>query len=279
MNRLSVLQISNIVVLIVTLAFNFLSQGAVTLFGVEFFAQTSQQAGESRALFFLPAGYVFAIWGIIYIGMIAFVIYQGRPSQRDGEVVRAVGPWFIIGSLVGNIGWLFLFLNDQLFVSNIAIVTLLVSLIIIYVRLGIGKRAVSNAERWAVHIPFSIYLGWVSVATVANTSAWIYSMGNVTSFLGISADVWAVIMMVIAGVLAFAMLFLRNDIAYALVVVWALVGIYARPFESGVFEVIAGLNVQIVHTAAIGIAIVIGIAVVATLFLRRGRGTANPALA
>jgi hypothetical protein len=58
-----------------------------------------------------------------------------------------------------------------------------------------------------------------------------------------------------------------------------LVGIYARPFESGVFEVIAGLNVQIVHTAAIGIAIVIGIAVVATLFLRRGRGTANPALA
>lgn len=255
---MSLLQIGNLVALVLTLVVNFLSQTAVELFGVMLFPNTVAELGESRAIFFLPAGYVFAIWGVIYLGMIAFIIYQSRPSVRGGEVVRAIGPWFILSS-VGNIGWIFLFLNNQLALSTVAIVLLLVSLIMIYLRLGIGRRPVSNTVRWSVHIPFSIYLGWVSVATVANTSAWLYVENNVTSLLSISADIWAVVMMAIAAVLAVLMLATRRDVAYALVVVWALVGIYVRPFTTETFAPVANLNIDLVNTVALLIAIVIGV--------------------
>ncbi len=249
MNRFSTLQLANIGAFIVTLVINFFSQSA-SAFGLELFPNTVAELGESRAIFFLPAGYVFAIWGIIYLGMAAFIVYQGRPSQRENPLIARVGWWFVL-SCVGNSVWLILFLNNQVVASTAAILLLFVSLLAIYLRVGIGRTAVNSTVRWSVHIPFSIYLGWVSVATVANIAAALYVSGSVTSFAGITADVWAVILMLIATGLALAMLFTRNDIAYALVIVWAVLGIYVRPFDTAVFEALAALNAGIVNAAAI----------------------------
>lgn len=270
MRRLSALQIFNIVAFIAVLAMNFLSQTASTL-GVTLFPNTVAELGESRAIFFLPAGYVFAIWGIIYTGLTAYVVYQSRPSMRDSEIVKKIGIWFIV-SCVANATWLVLFLNNLLPESTIVIGILLASLLMIYVRLGIGRGAVSNAVRWAVHIPFSIYLGWVAVATVANISAMLYEQGAILSWAGLSADVLAVVMMVVAGGLALAMIVTRGDIAYALVAVWALVGIYVRPFDTDTFAPVANLNADLVNTGALGVAIVLALAVGGQIVMTRMQG-------
>lgn len=269
MNRVSTLQVVNIVAYIVTIVVNFLAQSASAL-GIEAFPTTVAALGESRAIFFLPAGYVFAIWGVIYLGLAAFVIYLGRPAQRANPAIARIGWWFAL-SCAGNVVWLVLFLNNQVAASTAAMLVILVSLLAIYLRLDIGRAAVSSAERWAVHIPFSIYLGWITVATVANISATLYEGGSVTAFLGVGADVWAALMMLVAALLAVAMIFTRGDIAFPLVVVWALVGIYVRPFDTEVFAPLAGLNAGLVDTSALVLAVLIVVALVAYLLLRRQR--------
>lgn len=266
MNRFTTLAVLNVVAYVSTLVVNFLSQSASVL-GVKPFPYTVAELGESRALFFLPAGYVFAIWGVIYLGLGAFAVYQARAARREA-VVNAIGWWFVVSSL-GNIAWLVLFLNNQIVASTAAMLVILAALIAIYLRLDIGRAAVSPAERWAVHIPFSIYLGWITVATVANFAAALYDGGNVTGWLGIGADVWAVAMIAIAFIITLAMIVRRRDVAYALVVVWALVGIYVRPFTTPVFEPVAALNAGLVDAAALILAIGTAVAAAAGWFLRR----------
>lgn len=103
---------------------------------------------------------------------------------------------------------------------------LLGSLIAIYLRLGTGGARVSAAETWLVRVPFSIYLGWVTVATIA----------NVTSLLdylqwggwGIAPEIWAVIMLVAGAVITAAVIFTRGDVAYVLVIIWAFAGIAVK---------------------------------------------------
>lgn len=269
MNRVSTLQVVNIVAFIVTIVVNFLAQSASAL-GIEAFPATVAQLGESRAVFFLPAGYVFAIWGVIYLGLAAFVIYLGRPSQRDNPLTVKIGWWFAI-SCVGNVAWLILFLNNQLAASTVAMLVILVSLLAIYLQLDINRARTSDARRWTVFIPFSIYLGWISVATIANISAWLYDAGNVTAFAGIGADVWAALMMLVAAIIAVLVLFTRHDIAFPLVVVWALVGIYVRPFDTEVFAPLAGLNAGLVDTSALVLSVVIVVALAAYLLVWRQR--------
>lgn len=274
MNSQSVLPIANIVAYVATLVMNFLSQNV----GLELFTTTIRDLGESRAVFFLPAGYVFSIWGVIYLGLGAYIIYQGRPSQRENPVIDRIGWWFVLSS-IGNITWLVLFLNNQIEISTVAIIVILVSLIAIFQRLEVGKAAVSNAERWAVHIPFTIYLGWISVATVANIAAALHDNNSILSFLGINADIWAIVMMGIATVLGLLMVFRRGAIAYALVLVWALVGIYARPFDTALFATLSDQNIGLVNTGALGFAVVIVAAIVIYLFLQRGRQPQQASLA
>lgn len=263
MTRTRLLQVLNLVALVVTLIMNGVSQSDIV-------PNTVGQLGESRAIFFLSAGYVFAIWGVIYIGLIGFAIYQFRPVAVENGVVDRVGFWFIVSSIANSV-WVLLFVYDLIWISTIVIVILLLSLLMIYLRLEIGKRDTDWQERWAVHIPFSIYLGWVSVATVANFAAALYESGADVSLLGINADVWAVIMLVVAALLAFAMLFLRRDIAYALVVIWAVVGIYARPFDTEVFEILSSLNAGLVNTAALAIAVIVAIGVIGSAFMQLQR--------
>lgn len=273
------LQLLNILAFVAMVVVNFLSQAATTLGLASVFPNTVAQLGEMRAIFFLPAGYVFAIWGLIYLGLGIFTIWQALPAQREHSVVQKIGPWFMVSS-VANIAWLILFLNDLVGLSTVAMFVLLASLLVIYLRLGIGRTVVATAVRWAVHIPFSIYLGWISVATVANIAAALYVEGNVTSFLGIGADVWAVVMIAVATLLAVLMVFLRSNYAYALVAVWALIGIYVRPFNTPTYDVVSGLNTGLVDTAAIVGAVVIVIAIVYQVFQRRTlgvRATPRPA--
>jgi benzodiazapine receptor len=173
-------------------------------------------------ILFVPAGYVFSIWGVIYLGLIAYAIFQVLPSQAQNPRLRGIGYIFIL-SCAANIAWLFLWHYEIFEYTLVAMLVLLISLIAIYLRLDIGRAEVSTAEKWAVNVPFSIYLGWISVATIANASQLLYFLG--WNGWGISAATWAVIMLAAGVVISILMSLTRADIAYSLVLVWAYIGI------------------------------------------------------
>lgn len=173
-------------------------------------------------VYFVPAGYVFSIWGLIYLGLIGYAFFQALPSQRQNPRLRSIGGVFALASLA-NIAWLFLWHYEQFSGTLVAMLVLLLSLIAIYLRLGIGRGNVSLAETWLVRIPFSIYLGWVSVATVANVTSLLDYL-NWDGF-GLTREIWMIIVLAVVVVIAGLMSFTRRDIAYALVILWALAGI------------------------------------------------------
>lgn len=192
---------------------------------------------------FTPAAYVFAIWGVIYLSSLGFVIYQSRPAQADNQRLKRIGPWFIIVNL-SNSAWIF-FWHYRLFgLSQVAMLSLLTSLIIIYIRLGVGQQTVSWKEKLFVDMPFSIYLGWISVATIANTG--ILLIVNNWNTFGIAPEIWAVIVLLVGTALGIAMTLLRREVAYPLVIIWSFIGIVnARPDVLPV-AVIAGIGAGIV---------------------------------
>jgi len=187
--------------------------------------QNTGEISDRFNVYFVPAGYVFSIWGLIYLGLIAYGIFQALPAQRENPRLRGTGWWVSLGGLA-NSAWIFLWHYEQFPLTLIAMLVLLGTLIVTYLRLGIGQNTVPAAERWAARLPFSIYLGWITVATVA----------NITSLLdylkwdgfGIAPEIWMGI--VLAAVLAIAVLMniTRRDVAYAAVILWALAGISVK---------------------------------------------------
>jgi hypothetical protein len=183
------------------------------------------QISDRFQVYFVPAGYVFSIWGLIYLGLIAFAIFQALPSQRENPRLRASGWWIGLGGLA-NSAWIFLWHYEQFPLTLIAMLVLLATLIVTYLRLSIGRTAVPSAETWTTRLTFSIYLGWITVATVANvTSLLDYLKWN---GFGLAPEIWMSI--VLAAVLAIAALmnFTRRDVAYTLVILWALAGIAVK---------------------------------------------------
>ena len=171
---------------------------------------------------FTPAGYVFSIWGIIYLGLGAFVIYGVSKKQAGNTLIDRIGPWFMINSLL-NMAWLIVWLNEMWLLSLVLIVAILVSLLVIYLRLHAHLEDVRGKDFWFVLAPFSIYLGWISVATIANTSV-IFVANGITE-MGVNGTFWTVIMMVIAALLSNLMVAQRRDWFFSWVVIWAEIGI------------------------------------------------------
>ncbi len=209
----------NIVAALVALVVNGLAN-ALPLNG-----QNTGAISDRFLVYFVPAGYVFAIWGVIYLGWIAFVIYQALPAQHDNSRLHRIG-WLFALSCAANAAWLFFWHYNHWTLTVVVMLTLLLLLIAIYLRLNIGRTAVTTAERWCVDIPFSIYLGWISVATIANITDWLYAWK--WEGFGIAPTVWAVIMLVVATALALAMALTRADIAFLAVLVWSFAGIAAK---------------------------------------------------
>ena len=186
---------------------------------------TTGEISDRFQVYFVPAGYVFSIWGLIYLGLIAFAIYQALPAQRDNSRLRSIGYLFTLSG-VANIAWILLWHYEVFPLTLVAMLSLLLLLIAIYLRLDIGRAQVPAAEKWLVHVPFSIYLGWITVATIANvTSLLDYLNWN---GWGISPEAWTVIMLVAGVGIASAMSLARGDVAYMLVIVWAFAGIAVK---------------------------------------------------
>ena len=209
----------NLVAVIVTIAINGLAN-ALPLNG-----KSTGEISDQFQVYFVPAGYVFSIWGLIYVALVAFAVYQALPAQRDNPRLRRIGPLFAL-SCAANTAWLFLWHYECFLLTLVAMITLLLSLIAIYLRLEIGRPRVSAAETWLVRVPFSIYLGWITVATIANVTS-VLDYVNWSGW-GIRPEGWTVIMLVAGLGIASAVSLTRGDVAYMLVIVWAFAGIAVK---------------------------------------------------
>jgi hypothetical protein len=213
------------------------------------------QVSDSFDVFFVPAGYVFSIWGLIYILLIAFTIYQALPAQKDQPVLKSIRGWYVIGGLANSI-WIFMWHYLQFNLTILLMAILLVSLILIYIRLRNADAAeTSTGMRWFVQLPFSVYLGWITVATIANATD-VLDFNNWNGF-GIAGETWAIIMLAVALMIALWMTLSQRDAAYLAVLAWAFAGIGVK---------FAG--VSIVSTAAYVAAVIAGVLLLAAFFLR-----------
>jgi translocator protein len=245
MNRDVVRQASNIVALIATVIFNWASQV------FELNGNTNQALANRYDILYFPADWAFSIWGIIYTLLIAWVIYQALPSQRGNPYHRRIGYLFVV-TAAANIGWIASFHYEQFALSMVMMLLLLVTLIAIVLRLGTRDAAVPLRDRWLIHIPFSVYLGWITAATVTNATYLLYDAGYRESVLGIGGEAWTVILLLVSAALAIMVIITRRDTAYALVIAWAVSAIGSRYLA---LEIVAGTAFFV--AAAILIVIVI----------------------
>jgi hypothetical protein len=176
---------------------------------------------------FTPAGYAFAIWGAIFLGLLVLAGYQLKLAFRGGqheETILQMGPWLTIANLA-NALWLWFWLQEQPGASVLVMLVILFSLMMLVIRL--------NMERWdapmpviaAIWWPICIYSGWIALATMANVAAWLTSIGWVAVFTKVQ---WTVIMISVAGLVNLAMIHFRNMREFAAVGIWGVVAIAVR---------------------------------------------------
>ncbi len=220
---LVMLAVFNLIGLIVVIVVNVLAT-TVPLGG-----KTTGELSAALPNLFVPSGITFSIWGVIYLLLAVFVGYGLLESIRNTEAAQRflarIGLLFVV-TCVANVGWIFAWHYQLLPLSLVWMAILLLSLIRIYLRLGVGRTHAAPLEKYLVHLPMSVYLGWITIAAIANVTAVLVAY-NWEGF-GISDQVWASVMITIGVALALVMLFDRNDIFYTLVVDWALLGILIR---------------------------------------------------
>jgi hypothetical protein len=175
---------------------------------------------------FTPAGFTFSIWGVIYLLLLGFVLYQVRFFGKPTPGFLQKTGWLFGLSCLANVCWLLAFHHLQIGLSMLIMLVLLGSLAGIYLRLDIGKAAALPPERWLVHLPFSVYLGWISVATIANAAILLTHLGWDGEPGG--EQFWTIVALTAAVGLGLAAIFKRRDFAYSLVIIWALFGIYSK---------------------------------------------------
>ncbi len=245
---------------IATIAYNGVSQ-ALPVGG-----RTSADVSNQYTTYFTPANYAFSIWGVIYLLLAAFTVYQALPDQREAPSLRRIG-WLYVLSCVFNCAWITLFQYDLILPSVAVIVAFLLTLIAIYLRLHDGRAASSTAERWLVRLPFSVYLGWLSVATIANVAVFGVAQ-NWDAPLGIAGPAWAAIMLVVAALLGLIMATTRRDIGFVGVLVWAFVAIINK--QAGI---------EVITTPALVAAIVLVVMLVGSLVFASRRSLTGPSMA
>ena len=210
--------------------------------------KTTGELSDQYPNLFVPSGLTFSIWGVIYILLAIFVIYglvvAIRKDADKSSFIDNIGILFFI-SCLANIGWIFAWHYEILPLSLVLMLILLGSLITVYLKLRIGKSDSTTTEKYLVHLPFSIYLGWITIATIANVTALLVDI-NWNTF-GLGEPFWAVAVIIVGIAITLSVLITRKDIFYSLVVDWALLGILLKrladstPVQSVIVTAIVGM--------------------------------------
>jgi hypothetical protein len=215
------LRVANFLAFLGTVAINAL---AVTL---PLNGRSTGELSDAYPNLFVPAGLTFSIWGIIYLLLGVYAVFQ---LVAHRPFIDRIG-WAFVFSSVANMGWIVSWHYEQVLVSFLVMLVLLACLIAIYLRLFIGRSTGSAREKWLVHVCFSVYLGWITVATVANATALLVDAG--WGRFGLSEAFWAVFVICAATLITLLMLLRRGDVFHALVVLWAFLGIILKRSAAG----------------------------------------------
>lgn len=185
-----------------------------------------------------PAGYAFSIWSLIYLGMILFSVYQALPSQTANRNFLKTRTLYI-ASCVANCAWIYLWHYERILLALLVIFTLLGILVLINLNL---RGANSTAEKWLARVPFAIYFGWVTVASIINAAVALLSVGVETSVT--ISMVSACGLIVIAAILGVLVSWKLSIPAYAFAIAWALTAIAVK--QSGKTLIVACCAVGVI---------------------------------
>ena len=232
--------------------------------------RTTGAVSDAYPNLFAPAGVTFAIWGVIYLLLGAHVLYQFGLFQvtddkgavgesRRVSLLERVGVLFSLSS-IANVAWILSWHYDLILVSTLLLATMLVLLILI--TRTILAADLTPRDRIFIRLPFSVYFGWITVATIANITVWLVSIG--WGGWGIAESTWAVVIIAVGAVIGTAVILRDRDIAYGLVLVWAYLGIWIKHTSNTGFQ---GAYPAVAATALAGMAAFIMAG--ATVILRR----------
>ena len=196
---------------------------------------------DSYPNLFAPTGITFIIWGVIYLLLAAHTLYQLGLFRKKSEEVKTallkeVGTLFAISS-VANFAWIFSWHYKIIPLSMLLMLVILICLALITIR--INKEKLTTNEKIFIRLPFSVYFGWITVATIANaTTLLVDKLGSPVNLLGISEVVWTVAILLVGLLIAVITTLKYRDTAYGLVIVWAYIGILikhltAKPLPDG----------------------------------------------
>ena len=229
---------------------------------VEFNSQSTADVINKDPVPFQPAGWVFTIWGVIYAMLLAFVIYGLLPAGRRNVRLQRISPFFLIAN-IANVTWLFLWHYERFFAALITLLVLLGSLLAIYIGLRIKNPIRRTApvekpgwlKRLVLWAPFSVYLGWACVASLANLMVWL----DRSDWGGgpFSYNTWAVIFMLAGALISAAFVFIAKDALIPVVFALAYIGICQHAWSDSMFVAISAIVFAVVCIGLAGMASVL----------------------
>jgi hypothetical protein len=223
---------------VLSIAFSYVSNGRIIN------GQNNADVSAKYPTLFTPAGYAFSIWGFIYLSLLAYAVYQLRPARRDKRIHdRLAGP-LLVTSLLSMV-WLVLFNAEWLLGSVLVILGMLGTALMLLVqsREWVLSR---RGEGW-LSVPFSLYAGWLTVATIANASVYLSSLG----WLGypLNPTLWALVLLTAAVVIAVGVSWRLRDAVFSAVVAWACLAIWVARRPENEIVALAALAAALVLTA------------------------------
>jgi translocator protein len=238
--------------------------GLMVVIGMNFLAnwlplndQGTGDISNAHPVPFQPAGWVFSIWSVIYGLLAIFVIYSFFPSGRLNARIQAIGPLFLVTN-IANVSWLFLWHWERFQGSLIALVVLFGALAAIYLMLRSARRdtgTMSVVQRLIVAVPFSIYLAWSCIATLANVQVWMREGGWDGGMFGLRG--WTVIFLLIGIIAAGGIAFFAHDAAFPIVFVWAYLGIAQRQWGEDMLISITAIILVVIAAALTVMALIL----------------------
>jgi benzodiazapine receptor len=240
-------QVVTVLVFLLTVAVN-AAANALPING-----QLTAEISDRFRVLVIPAGYVFAIWGVIYLLLAAFTVDQARPSRATDPTMRRLG-WLPAVTGVLNTSWVLLFQYEVFVLTVPVMIALLITLIVINAITFADRDRLRGVLAWTVRIPFSVYLGWITVATIANIAQTLDALGF--DAFGVQPQLIASAVLLLGLAIAVTFVWRFADVAYGLVIVWAYVGIVIKEMETAYVPIVAGFGALAV--AALVVLTVVG---------------------
>lgn len=209
---------------------------------------------------FAPAGETFTIWGVIYLLLLGHVLYRlgllgGKSTLASEDLLRYTGVVFGISS-IANAAWIFAWHYQQIALSLVLMLVILVCLILINRRRA--SAGLTGRDNTWLRVPFSVYFGWITVATVANVTTLLVDLG--WNGFGLSEPAWMIIILIVAAAIAIATMLRNRDFFYGLVPVWAYLGILLKHLTifEGAYPAVIGVDIACIVAFLVTLGYVVG---------------------